>query len=116
MAALMIGRRGLLAGAMLLAAGCARPGGAKPVRIGYQRSGVMLLARSRGQVEAALASVAPDIGWVEFAAGPPLMEAMAAGAIDFGAVGDAPPIFAQAAKAPILYVAAQPVTGAGSAL
>jgi sulfonate transport system substrate-binding protein len=44
------------------------------------------------------------------------MEAMAAGAIDFGAVGEAPPIFAQAAGAPIVYAAVQPVTGAGAAL
>lgn len=116
MTARFLSRRQLFPGAALLVAGCARPSGAGPVRIGYQRSGVLLLARSRGTVEAALAPVAPGVEWVEFAAGPPLMEAMAAGAIDFGAVGDAPPIFAQAAGAPIVYVATQPVTGAASAL
>lgn len=116
MAALFLGRRQMMVGAMLLAAGCAKPSGAKPVRIGYQRSGVLLLARSRGRVDAALAATGSRIEWVEFAAGPPMMEAIAAGAIDFGSVGDAPPIFAQAGSAPILYVASQPVTGAASAL
>ena len=35
--------------------------------------------------------------WAEFPAGPPLLEALNAGAIDFGSVGETPPIFAQAA-------------------
>jgi sulfonate transport system substrate-binding protein len=115
MAASNLDRRMLLLGAAALA-GCSpgRPDG--PVRIGYQRSGVLLLAKARGQLPDALKGVAPGVEWVEFGAGPPLMEAMAAGSIDFGAVGDAPPIFAQAAKAPIVYAAIQPITGAGSAL
>jgi len=103
-------------GAVAASMGCAGGSGVRPLRIGYQRSGVLLLARARGRLPSALASVVRGVEWVEFPAGPPLMEAMAAGAIDFGAVGDAPPIFAQAAKAPIVYVARQPVTGAGSAL
>ncbi|PZQ56421.1 MAG: sulfonate ABC transporter substrate-binding protein [Phenylobacterium zucineum] len=110
-------RRAILLGVAASAlAACAPRGAEGPVRIGYQRGGVLLLAKARGQLPAALQPVAPGVEWVEFAAGPPLMEAMAAGSIDFGAVGDAPPIFAQAAKAPIVYVAVQPVTGAGSAL
>ena len=39
-----------------------------------------------------------------------MMEAMNAGSIDFGQVGDSPPIFAQAAGANIVYVAGQPIT------
>jgi aliphatic sulfonates family ABC transporter substrate-binding protein len=38
------------------------------------------------------------------------------GSIDFGAVGDAPPIFAQAARAKLLYVAATPSRGASQAI
>ena len=48
--------------------------------------------------------------WIEFTSGPPLMEAMSIGSVDFGAVGDTPPIFAQAAGANIVYVAGQPIT------
>ena len=97
-------------------AGCAGEGRRTPVRIGFQRNGVLLLAKARGGLEAALSNLASGVTWVEFPAGPPIMEAMAAGAIDLGAVGESPPIFAQAAGAPIVYAAAQPVTGAGSAL
>ncbi|WP_337188049.1 aliphatic sulfonate ABC transporter substrate-binding protein [Phenylobacterium sp.] len=110
-------RRALLSGALaggLLAAGCARtPVGAEAIRIGYQRSGVLLLAKARGRLPERLGR---PVQWIEFPSGPPLMEALAAGAVDFGAVGDAPPLFAQAARVAFVYVARQPVTGAGSAL
>jgi sulfonate transport system substrate-binding protein len=39
-----------------------------------------------------------------------MMEAMNAGSIDYGAVGDSPPVFAQAAGAAIVYAAGQPIT------
>ena len=55
------------------------------------------------------------VKWVEFTYGPPLLEALNVGSIDFGAVGDAPPIFAQAARARLLYVAATPSRGASQA-
>jgi sulfonate transport system substrate-binding protein len=38
------------------------------------------------------------------------MEAMSVGSVDFGAVGDSPPVFAQAAGAAIVYAAGQPIT------
>lgn len=43
--------------------------------------------------------------WTEFTAGPVQLEALNVGSIDFGDVGEAPPIFAQAAGAPLAYVA-----------
>jgi len=43
--------------------------------------------------------------WTEFPSGPPLLEALNVGAIDFGNTGEAPPIFAQPRGAPIQYVA-----------
>jgi sulfonate transport system substrate-binding protein len=39
-----------------------------------------------------------------------MMEAMSTGSVDLGAVGDTPPIFAQAANANIVYVAGSPIT------
>jgi len=111
-----LGRREVLAASLALLACCAPKASRGPVRIGYQRSGVLLLAKARGGLGKALEGQVSGVQWVEFPAGPPMMEAMAAGAVDFGAVGDAPPIFAQASGAPIVYAAVQPVTGAGSAL
>jgi sulfonate transport system substrate-binding protein len=50
------------------------------------------------------------VKWVEFSSGPPMMEAMNVGSVDFGSVGDSPPVFAQAAGAAIVYAAGQPIT------
>jgi sulfonate transport system substrate-binding protein len=53
------------------------------------------------------------IEWSSFAAGPPLLEALNAGAIDVGSVGDAPPIFAQSSGAKVTIVAATSARVAG---
>src|SRR4029453_9153696 len=79
-------------------------------RIGYQKNGVLVIARQQGALEKRFAKAGVAIKWVEFSSGPPMMEAMNAGSIDFGAVGDSPPIFAQAAGANIVYAAGQPIT------
>jgi ABC-type nitrate/sulfonate/bicarbonate transport system substrate-binding protein len=47
------------------------------------------------------------INWILFPAGPQLLEAMNAGAIDLGHTGEAPPIFAQAANNPFVYIGNQ---------
>src|ERR1700716_1155726 len=51
-----------------------------------------------------LGDVPYKIEWSTFTSGPPLLEAASAGAIDIGAVGNTPPIFAAAAKAKISAV------------
>ena len=106
---LTLSRRRLLAaaGTALLLAACTRDKG-KGVVIGYQRGGILYLAKSRGEFERRLAArgVTP-LKWVEFASGPPLIEAMRSGAIDLGFVGDTPLAYAQASGSPIVYVAAQ---------
>ena len=83
---------------------------AKDIRIGYQKNGVLVIARQQAALEQHFAPLGTAVTWIEFAAGPPLLEAMNAGSVDFGQVGDTPPIFAQAANAKIVYVAGQPVT------
>jgi sulfonate transport system substrate-binding protein len=84
--------------------------GAKELRIGYQKNGVLVIARQQAVLERNLAPHGIDVKWSEFASGPPMLEAMNAGSIDIGQVGDTPPIFAQAAGAAIVYVAGQPIT------
>jgi sulfonate transport system substrate-binding protein len=79
----------------------------KVIRIGTQKGGFFFPAvRQRHTVEDAFKPLGVDIQWVEFQFGPPLVEAINVGSVDFGYVGDAPPIFAQAAKARIRYAAA----------
>lgn len=77
----------------------------KLLRIGFQKSASLLtLLKAQGAVEKRLAAQGLEVKWVEFPAGPQLLEGLNVGAIDFGYVGEAPPIFAQAAGANFVYV------------
>jgi sulfonate transport system substrate-binding protein len=106
----MTTRRTLLTGALLLASFAAVPARAedKPteIRIGTQKGGFFPAVRQRHSVEDAFKPLGIEIKWVDFQFGPPLLEAINAGSVDFGFVGDSPPIFAQAGDAGIRYVAA----------
>ncbi|MEH2506356.1 sulfonate transport system substrate-binding protein [Bradyrhizobium sp. AZCC 1578] len=82
----------------------------KQIRIGYQKTGVLVIARQQALLERHFAPKQIAIKWIEFTSGPPLLEAMNTGSVDFGAVGDTPPIFAQAANANIVYVAGSQIT------
>jgi sulfonate transport system substrate-binding protein len=82
---------------------------AKEIRIGYQKNGVLVITRQREALENHFKPQGISVKWVEFSSGPPMMEAMNVGSVDYGAVGDSPPVFAQAAGAAIVYAAAQPI-------
>jgi sulfonate transport system substrate-binding protein len=107
---------GLAAVLGLAAAPAARANDLKEVRIGFQKAGIFPAVKQRQTIEAALKPRGLSVRWVEFQFGPPLLEALNTGNIDFGYTGDAPPIFAQAAAANLLYVAALPATGLNEAL
>ncbi len=77
------------------------------VRIGYQKgSANLLILKAQGALEARLGGLGYTVAWTEFTAGPPLLEALNAGSLDFGATGAPPPIFAQAAGADLVYALA----------
>lgn len=88
----------------------------KTLRIGWQKNGVLALAKSQGALERRLADQGIEVAWSEFTSGPPLLEALGAGALDFGPTGDVPPLFAQAARGNLLYVGTYAGTPAGSAI
>lgn len=73
------------------------------ISIGFQKSSLNLLVTREQKL---LEQQFPDakIEWREFPAGPQMLEALAVGAVDFGAVGNTPPIFAQAADKDLSYV------------
>src|SRR5450830_1190967 len=77
----------------------------RELRIGYQK-GVLSLLKGRATLEKRLTPLGVTIKWIEFSAGPVQLEALSVGSIDFGDVGEAPPIFSQAAGSPLVYVAA----------
>ena len=85
-------------------------------RIGYQKVGVVVVARQQGTIEKRLAPQGIAVRWVEFQAGPPLLEALNAGSLDFGFAGDTPPVFAQAAGSTLVYVGASVLSGDGEAI
>jgi sulfonate transport system substrate-binding protein len=92
-------------------------GAPKELRIGYQKSvGALLVVKARGDLEKRLARDGTAVTWVEFQSGPPLVEALHAGAIDFGYTGDTPPIYAEAAGVDFVYVASIPQPGKSSAI
>jgi len=80
------------------------------IRIGTQKGGFFPAVRQRHTVEDAFKPLGIEIKWIDFQFGPPLLEAINVGGVDFGYVGDSPPIFAQAAGAAIVYAAGQPIT------
>jgi sulfonate transport system substrate-binding protein len=100
-------RRHLLAAGLAFPAIRARAADARTVRIGLQKGEPVLMAvRQNRDLENLLAPLGYDVQWIEFQFGPPIMEAMRVGSVDLGAVGDTPPVFAQAAHGDLLYVSA----------
>jgi sulfonate transport system substrate-binding protein len=102
-----INRRHLLAAALAMPAITARAAPAKTLRVGFQKGEpVLMAAKANNDLENLLGPKGISVEWIEFQFGPPMLEAMRVGSIDIGAVGDTPPIFAQAAHGDLLYVAA----------
>jgi sulfonate transport system substrate-binding protein len=56
------------------------------------------------------------VTWSDFTSGPPMLQAMGAGAVDIGSVGNAPPVFAAAGGDKIAIVGALKANPLGSAL
>ena len=85
------------------------------LRIGFQKGSFNLaLLKSYGLLEQRLPGT--RIQWTEFPAGPQLLEALSLGSVEFGATGDAPPVFAQSAGKDVVYVGAEPPKPDSSAL
>ena len=91
---------------------------ARPLlRIGYQKSASLLaLQKAQGSLERRLAALQADVKWVEFPAGPQLLEGLNVGSVDVGFVGEAPPIFAQAAGANFIYIGHDPAAPEAEAI
>jgi sulfonate transport system substrate-binding protein len=87
------------------------------LRIGYQKSAsLFVLQKAQGTLEKKLAPQGFSVKWVEFPAGPQLLEGLNVGAVDVGYVGEAPPIFAQAAAAQFVYFGFDPAAPRAEAI
>ncbi len=88
----------------------------KTVRVGYQKYGSLNVIKTQGAFDRLLAAKGIQAEWFLFPAGPQLLEALNAGSIDLGHTGEAPPIFAQAAGVPLVYIGNEPPYPAGEAI
>ena len=87
------------------------------LRIGFQKgASLLVLQKAEGSLEKKLAPLGFGVKWVEFPAGPQLLEGLNVGAVDFGFVGEAPPIFAQAAGARFYYIGHDPAAPQAEAI
>lgn len=118
MSALVARRRQVLLTAALAWGLAGKPAfAADPVqlRIGFQKSAVnLVILKQKAVLEQRFAN--SKVQWVEFPAGPQLLEALSVGSLEFGLTGDAPPVFAQAAGKPLQYVGAEPSKPRSSAI
>ncbi|CAO3360119.1 aliphatic sulfonate ABC transporter substrate-binding protein [Azospirillum melinis] len=76
--------------------------------IGYQKFGTSSILKMRGAVEQRLAGHGYRVTWTEFVSGPQMMDALGSMQVEFVATGEAPPVFAQAAGVPLVYVGYDP--------
>lgn len=104
-----------IAGVMLLS-GCSKKEESVTLNIGFQKYGVLPILKERGTLETVLKQQGVNVKWVEFPAGPQLLEGLNVGSVSFGEAGEAPPIFAQAANSNLVYVANQPEAPKAEAL
>lgn len=86
------------------------------LNIGFQKYGILPIVKAKGELEKNLAAQGVNVKWVEFPAGPQLLEGLNVGSVVFGEAGEAPPIFAQAANPNLVYVANQPAAPQAEAL
>nr|WP_282189264.1 sulfonate ABC transporter substrate-binding protein [Azospirillum endophyticum] len=85
-----------------------RPANLVDLPIGYQKFGTSSILKMRGAVERRLAAHGYRVTWSEFVSGPQMMDALGSKDVEFVATGEAPPVFAQAAGVPLVYVGYDP--------
>ncbi|MER7173930.1 ABC transporter substrate-binding protein [Streptomyces mesophilus] len=86
--------------------------GSLTLNVGDQKGGSEAVLRAAGELD----DLDYKIKWSTFTSGPPLLEAVNAKAVDIGAVGNTPPVFAAGAGSEITVVAASHGSPAGEAI
>ncbi|MFE9120283.1 ABC transporter substrate-binding protein [Streptomyces sp. NPDC007172] len=86
--------------------------GSVTLNVGDQKGGSEAILKAAGELD----HLDYKIKWSTFTSGPPLLEAVNAKAVDIGAVGNTPPVFAAGANSRIKVVAASHGSSAGEAI
>lgn len=82
------------------------------LNVGDQKGGYEAILRASGELD----DLDYRIKWSTFTSGPPLLEAVSAGAVDIGGVGNTPPVFAAGSDTNIVVVGASHGSSAGEAI
>ncbi len=82
------------------------------ITVGDQKGGSKALLQASG----ALDELPYEVKWKEFTSGPPLLEALNAGSIDIGGVGNTPPLFAAASNSNLVVVAGDTMGAKGDTI
>ncbi|WNI33470.1 ABC transporter substrate-binding protein [Streptomyces sp. ITFR-6] len=93
-------------------AGSTNGKGSVTLNIGDQKGGYEAILRASGELD----DLDHRIKWSTFTSGPPLLEAVNAGAVDIGGVGNTPPVFAAGAGSKVVVVGATHGSSAGEAI
>lgn len=86
------------------------------VNIGYQKGNIFALLKFRGSLDKDFKQQGINVNWIGFTAGPQMLEGLNVGSIDLAATGDAPPVVAQAAGTPLVYLAHSPANPLSEAI
>ncbi len=86
--------------------------GSVTLNIGDQKGGYEAILRASGELD----DLDYRIKWSTFTSGPPLLEAVNAGAVDIGGGGNTPPVFAAGAGSKVVVVGATHGSSAGEAI
>jgi len=99
-------RRTFLAGVAALGLAACSGGRSENGRVKLVLGDQVHLLQSKAEAAGVLKNLSYDIEWANFVGAAPLLEALAAGAVDMAPAGDLPVILASAAGAPLKLVAA----------
>jgi sulfonate transport system substrate-binding protein len=86
------------------------------LRVAKGRTGLLAILKATGALDEGLAARDAQVEWIECETGMQVVAALSSGRADVGMVGEAPPVFAQAARAPVVYLAAEPPKPEGEAI
>ncbi|MFJ9623102.1 ABC transporter substrate-binding protein [Streptomyces sp. NPDC101181] len=86
--------------------------GSLTLDVGDQKGGSEAILRASGELD----DLDYRVKWSTFTSGPPMLEAVSAGAVDIGSVGNTPPVFAAGSDSRITVVGATHGSSAGEAV
>ncbi len=79
----------------------------RTIKIGYQRFGLLPLVKAHGGLDAVLGARGFRVEWLEYPGGIQIVEAFQSQGLALASFGEGPPVFAQAASLPLVYLAAE---------